>query len=348
MTSTISPWVWALVPGCAAAAAATVTTGLPGWTTLGVITAGLLTGERATANRRHRRELAAAIRLAGTDELTGLANRRALLSALNDALTGAGPVGLVVVDLDEFKSVNDTHGHVVGDHVLQVVAVRLRESMSQSCLVARLGGDEFAVLAPASDRPALAALATRAQAALARPLPVAAGRHVLVGASIGTAVRAESGCTATDLLRQADAAMYQAKGPAAAQPPPCPPADPDPHDPPGHARAAVESLPALSHEAAHGGGLLCPSQLHAVVSYLWLLTNHLTGTLVQAGRWLEEQHAAGQVRQDAGPDASPAVRDSLDDLTAAITANHRTTSAVGAARRRTIGLTGHPFGHGLR
>jgi diguanylate cyclase (GGDEF)-like protein len=347
MTSTISPWVWALVPGCAAAAAATVTTGLPGWTTLGVITAGLLTGERATANRRHRRELAAATRLAGTDELTGLANRRALLSALNDTLTGDGPVGLMVVDLDGFKAVNDTHGHVVGDHVLQVVAVRLRESMSQSCLVARLGGDEFAVLAPASDRPALAALATRAQAALARPLPVAAGRHVLVGASIGTAVRAESGCTATDLLRQADAAMYQAKG-SAAQPPPCPAVDPDPHDPPGHARAAADSLLTLNHEAAHGGGLLCPSQLHAVVSYLWLLTNHLTGTLVQAGRWLEEQHAAGWVRQDASPDASPAVRDTLDDLTAAITANVQTTRALDAARRRTAGLTGHPFGQGLR
>jgi diguanylate cyclase (GGDEF)-like protein len=154
----------------------------------------LLVGERAVADRKHRRDLADALRLAGTDELTGLANRRALLGALHDSLaTPAGHVGLMMVDLDGFKAVNDTHGHVVGDYVLQVVAARLREAISGPCLVARLGGDEFAALVHDPEHQALPALAGRVRASLAA-----------------------LGSTAGDLLRQADNAMYRAKIPGPA------------------------------------------------------------------------------------------------------------------------------------
>ncbi len=243
MNATIRPQAWAFLLGCTAAAAvavsaaaavAAVAFGAPGGTVLVSAVVGPLAGERVTAERRHRRALAEALRLAGTDELTGLANRRALLAALDEALASAGPVGLMVVDLDGFKTVNDTHSHLVGDHVLQLVAVRLRESTDQSCLVARLGGDEFAVLTPGTDRQTLPVLAARAQAALARPLPVVTGARVTIGTSVGTAtstaVRAASSCTAADLLHRADAAMYRAKacGTAVAAPPDRPADTPPP------------------------------------------------------------------------------------------------------------------------
>jgi diguanylate cyclase len=203
------------VPCCAVIGVVVVCSGLPPWAAFLVSVAVLLVGERAVADRRHRRALAHALRLAGTDELTGLANRRALLGALRDSLVSARPVGLMVVDLDGFKAVNDTHGHVVGDYVLQVVAARLREAMSGSCLVARLGGDEFAALGHDAEHQALPALAGRVRASLARPVPVAPGCRITVGTSIGT-TRAALGATAGDLLRQADNAMYRAKIPGPA------------------------------------------------------------------------------------------------------------------------------------
>ncbi len=86
----------------------------------------------------------------------------------------------------------------------------------------------------------------------------------------------------------------------------------EPADPPGYAGAAAAALLALNHETTHGRGYLWPSQVHATVSHLWLLTNHLTATLTQAGRWLEEQHAAGRVCQHASPDADLTVRACLD------------------------------------
>jgi GGDEF domain-containing protein len=145
-----------------------------------LLAAALLSGERVVTNRRHRRQVADATRLAHTDDLSGLANRRALLADLEDALAADGPIGLALIDLDRFKTVNDTHGHAAGDHVLQVVATRLREVMTPGCLVAR-------------------------------PVPVAPGRQVTVGTSIGTATRAGATVTATDLLRRADTALYRAK-----------------------------------------------------------------------------------------------------------------------------------------
>jgi diguanylate cyclase (GGDEF)-like protein len=114
-----------------------------------------------------------------TTYLSGLANRRALLADLEDALAADGPIGLALIDLDRFKTVNDTHGHAAGDHVLQVVATRLREVMTPGCLVARLGGDEFAVLTFDDDPGTLPVLASRVRGALARPVPVGPPRAEL-------------------------------------------------------------------------------------------------------------------------------------------------------------------------
>jgi diguanylate cyclase (GGDEF)-like protein len=344
----------ALGCGLAVTTVAAIATRRPSWIILALV-AVLLVGERAATNRRHHRQLAEANRLAATDELTGLANRRALLTAIDTTLATDADLGLMLIDLDDFKTVNDTHGHVVGDHVLRMVAARLREALAPNCLVARLGGDEFAVLLRHGDHHALPVLTTRVQAALARPLLLGAGGYVMLSTSAGAATRTKDTTTATDLLHQADTAMYRAKRPA---PPGDQPTHPDrrhrkepdiaPDDgPPRHAQAAAESLQRLNGEATHGIGYLWPSQTHTTISHLWLLTHHLTRAMTHLARWLEEQHDAGRVRRLDTPDADPAVRAALEDLAAAITHNHRTTKALGAARQHTTGLTGHPFGRRL-
>ncbi len=342
--------------------AAVVATQGVSWTVLAVVVV-LLAAERSATDRRHRRELTEADRLANTDELTGLANRRALLTTTDHALAEPGVTGLILIDLDGFKTVNDTHGHATGDHVLRLVAARLNETMPRDHLIARVGGDEFAVLAPGTDQQTLPVLATRARGALTRPLPLTSGQHLRIGTSTGTATQTASTRTATDLLHQADTAMYRTRtrtrAPAHITDHPTHPdrrrhADfgggpgrPPDHGPPRQARAATEALLALNEEVDHGHGYLWPSQIHTTISHLWLLTHQLNTTLTHAARWLEDQHTAGRVREHSTPDATPAVRTALDHLTAAITTNHQTTQTLDAARHHTDGLTGHPFGHDL-
>ncbi len=303
----------------------------------------LLVGERAATSLRHRRQLADAIRLAHIDDLTGLVNRRALLAVLDDPRAADTPARLVLIDLDRFKAVNDDHGHPAGDHVLQVVANRLSQSTDPGCLVARLGGDEFAVLIHDSHPAAVTRLAGRVRAALARPVPVAPGRQVTVGASIGAAFRSGAGTTAADLLRQADTAMYRAKTANGADQS----AGSGPVDPPGHARAAAESLRRLNQDVVHGRSYIWPSQIGSTVDYLRLLTRHLTTTLTEAGQWLEEQHTNDRVRQHMDPQAAPAVEAALAALTSATATNQETTRALTSALHHTTGLTGHPFGDTL-
>jgi diguanylate cyclase (GGDEF)-like protein len=149
------------------------------------------------------------------DPLTGLANRRLLMDRLEVAfrhLTRTeAPVGLVLIDLDGFKEVNDRHGHHVGDHVLTETAARVGAAVRDHDTVARLGGDEFVVLADGlADRHALEALVDRLHRSIEQPIATSAG-PVRVGASIGCASTADPDADPEELLRRADRAMYAAK-----------------------------------------------------------------------------------------------------------------------------------------
>jgi diguanylate cyclase (GGDEF)-like protein/PAS domain S-box-containing protein len=144
-------------------------------------------------------------RLAWSDPLTELPNRALLVERLDERETGS-PRALLFFDLDDFKTINDSLGHLVGDGVLVELARRIQDVMREGDLVARIGGDEFAVLAEMTDHDMLEALATRLLAAVGEPL-VLDGRELRLSASIGIA----TGEAAEDLLRNADLAMYDAK-----------------------------------------------------------------------------------------------------------------------------------------
>ena len=158
-------------------------------------------------------------RRARTDALTDCLNRAGTLAALERALTDLAPsagVGVLFIDLDHFKRINDTLGHAVGDAVLEVVASRLRGASRSGDLVGRLGGDEFVVIAlglPSGSE--TLAFADRVALQLHGPTTID-GITVQVAASIGVAW--SSACTASDLLNKADAAMYIAKQAGSAVP----------------------------------------------------------------------------------------------------------------------------------
>ncbi len=151
-------------------------------------------------------------RLAHTDDLTGLHNRRAFHATLLGLLEGVDrtPVVLALVDLNHFKEVNDTLGHDVGDELLRAVARRLGEAVEPRGVLARLGGDEFAATARVGDVP-VEQLAVDMLAALVEPVQLSNGRRLQAGASIGVAVGRPGAMTVGELLRRADVAMYQAK-----------------------------------------------------------------------------------------------------------------------------------------
>lgn len=164
-----------------------------------------------TVRERNRAQLE---HLAMHDALTGLANRTLLFQRLDAALGGArssSAVGLLYLDLDGFKEVNDRFGHDAGDAVLVEVARRLIASARPADTVARLGGDEFAVLCPAlADRELLDGVAARLRASLRAPIPLPAGGVVSVDVSVG--IGATDGSDDVDtLLRRADQAMYVVK-----------------------------------------------------------------------------------------------------------------------------------------
>jgi len=149
------------------------------------------------------------------DPLTRLANRALFRDRLEHALArtsrGLQSVAVLFLDLDDFKSINDSRGHTVGDALLVAVGERLVGILRPSDTVARLGGDEFAILIEDVDeRHEATAPAERILAALREPFPVA-GAEIFIGGSIGIATGAAGERTVDELLRNADFAMYQAK-----------------------------------------------------------------------------------------------------------------------------------------
>ncbi|MGI5403081.1 putative bifunctional diguanylate cyclase/phosphodiesterase [Streptomyces sp. CA-135486] len=149
------------------------------------------------------------------DPLTGLPNRQWLLertwSALEDAEGSGARSALVLIDLDRFRSVNDTLGHLAGDRLLLQIADRLRLALPRGAEAARLGGDEFAVLLPTADSTTSAQrVARHLVAELSSPLDLD-GLTLVLEASAGVAVFPEHALDAEGLLRRADVAMYQAK-----------------------------------------------------------------------------------------------------------------------------------------
>jgi len=154
-------------------------------------------------------------RLATEDDLTGLRNRRSFEAALEDQVARCArydeDAAILLLDLDGFKAVNDTHGHLAGDALLQHVARVLRARLRAGDVVARLGGDEFAALLPHVGPDEAARVAATLEAALAaRPIRFE-GTPVTARASIGVGM-IDPAAGAERSLREADRAMYEIKG----------------------------------------------------------------------------------------------------------------------------------------
>ena len=173
--------------------------------------AGLATGRWSTRRERAatRRALAAAQRAATHDSLTGLPNRAGLLAELERRTSGREPFAVLVIDLNDFKAVNDSRGHIVGDVVLVEVARRLAVLVGGAGVAARLGGDEFVLVAASPTAVVARLLGYDVVRAVARPI-AAGGQKVEVRASVGM-VQALAGDDAAALLHAADVAMYRAK-----------------------------------------------------------------------------------------------------------------------------------------
>jgi diguanylate cyclase (GGDEF)-like protein len=147
--------------------------------------------------------------LAMTDGLTGCAVHRVFHERFEEeisrSLRNNHPLSLMMIDVDSFKAVNDTYGHLVGDHILAAVGAALRAQSRSFDLVGRLGGDEFAVLMPDTEAPAAAALAERIR------LEAAAGLEVPVTLSIGVSGLDRSEPTVEHMIDDADFSLYQVK-----------------------------------------------------------------------------------------------------------------------------------------
>lgn len=153
--------------------------------------------------------------LARHDILTGLPNRSSFNQDLHRAINGADrsgkKVGVIFLDLDGFKEVNDTHGHDVGDQLLKKVAVRLRESLRNGDILSRLGGDEFVVCLEDLDSPdGASAVAIKILQSFSRPFEIEQTR-ISISASLGISMYPSNGSDAVGLVQSADQAMYEAK-----------------------------------------------------------------------------------------------------------------------------------------
>ncbi len=156
------------------------------------------------------------IELATTDFLTGLSNRRHFIDRMEDQLARAQrsldlPITVLMLDLDHFKSVNDTHGHATGDAVLRHFARLMQESLRKIDTAGRVGGEEFAILLPAADAEAALSFAERLRHTVATTPLIQDGQPVPVTVSIGITTMLPSDASADMTLGRADEALYRAK-----------------------------------------------------------------------------------------------------------------------------------------
>ena len=175
------------------------------------------TNERLTASLREktarlRASEAALERLSYQDTLTSLPNRFYFYERLRSMTGECGDrgVGVMMLDIDRFKQVNDSLGHASGDEMLRIIADRLRRVCDESAVICRLGGDEYAILVPGGSREALGRIGDAVIEAAAEPVRVG-DQELYVGVSIGISLYPDDGVRVEELVRNADTAMYTAK-----------------------------------------------------------------------------------------------------------------------------------------
>ncbi|POU01893.1 cyclic di-GMP phosphodiesterase [Escherichia sp. ESNIH1] len=169
----------------------------------------ICSGTDITEERRAQERLRV---LANTDTVTGLPNRNAINELTSDAIAKRGDtqVGIVYLDLDNFKKVNDAYGHMFGDQLLQAVALAILSCLDEGQVLARLGGDEFIVLATKTSQSALEAMASRILTRLRQPFRIGL-IEVYSGCSLGISLAPQHGKDRETVIRNADTAMYTAK-----------------------------------------------------------------------------------------------------------------------------------------
>jgi two-component system, cell cycle response regulator len=172
---------------------------------------------RKRYTERLRDNVQQSIEMAITDGLTGLYNRRYmeshLVTLIEQATARGKPLTVLVIDIDYFKSINDTHGHDAGDDALREFAIRLRKSIRGIDLACRYGGEEFVVVMPETDMAVATMVAERLRRRIATdPFPIQQGAGTVdVTISVGIAALGGSGDSAANLLKRADQALYRAK-----------------------------------------------------------------------------------------------------------------------------------------
>ncbi|PDO85743.1 cyclic di-GMP phosphodiesterase [Kosakonia pseudosacchari] len=169
----------------------------------------ICSGTDITEERRAQERLRV---LANTDTVTGLPNRNAIHELISDAISARGEtqVGVVYLDLDNFKKVNDAYGHMFGDQLLQAVALAILSCLEEGQVLARLGGDEFIVLATDTSQSLLEAMASRILTRLRQPFRIGL-IEVYTGCSLGISLAPQHGNDRESVIRNADTAMYTAK-----------------------------------------------------------------------------------------------------------------------------------------
>lgn len=153
--------------------------------------------------------------LAMTDHLTGLPNRvqfeRTLISEMSHSRRTSEPFNVLFMDLDDFKVINDTYGHLLGDEVLREVALRMKGVVRAEDLLARFGGDEFGIFMRQSDDITSELIASRVKDVVRKPIVLSSGKNVTVGISIGISAYTDAVESVASLLTLADLELYKAK-----------------------------------------------------------------------------------------------------------------------------------------